>query len=74
MFEVGLVVKHDRAMVLRHRRGDQIDDPSRPVMPASGHSDLDVTGSLSNNLSHRQHDVQIAATLSDQPDVSQVPP
>jgi hypothetical protein len=68
VLEVGVIVKDDSAVVLRHRCSEQVYDTGRPVVPAGSHPDLDIPGSLGDHLGDRQYDVQIPAPLGDQAD------
>lgn len=72
VLEVGVVVQDNSAVVLSDRRRDQVDDARCPVVPASGHPDLNVPGALGDHRCHRQHDVQALASLRDNLDISKI--
>jgi Major Facilitator Superfamily len=74
VLEVGVVVQSNGTMVLGDSRGHQVNDACRPVVPASGHPDLDIPGPFGNYLGHREDDVEASAPLSDKTDVGEVAP
>src|SRR6266536_2233876 len=72
VFEVGVVMQHHGAVVLGHRRRQQVDDARRPVMAAGGHAELDVPRPLGDRLADRQDHVAGTATGGDLTYVSEV--
>jgi hypothetical protein len=72
VLEVGVVVQDGRAVVLCDGCGQEVENSCCPVMPTSGHPDLDIPGPLGNRLGDGQHDVQTLAPLGDDTEVSQV--
>jgi hypothetical protein len=72
VLEVGVVVQDGRAVVLCDGCGQEAENACCPVMPTSGHPDLDIPGPLGNRLGDGQHDVQALAPLGDDAEVSNI--
>jgi hypothetical protein len=72
VLEVGVVVQDGRAVVLCNGCGEEVENACCPVMPTSGHPDLDIPSPLGNRLGDGQRDVETLAPLGDNTEVGQV--
>jgi hypothetical protein len=72
VLEVGAVVQDGRTVVLGDGCGKKVENACCPVMPTSGHPDLDIPGPLGNRLGDGQHDVETLAPFGDGTQVGQV--
>lgn len=72
VFKVSVVMQDNRAMMLSHRSGEQIDDASGSVMTSRGHANLDIAGALGDGFADRQHHVESPAALGNGPNVTDI--
>jgi hypothetical protein len=72
VLKVSVIMQDDRAMMLSHRRGKQIDDASGSVVTSRGHANLDIAGALGDGFTNRQHHVEITAALGNCPNVADI--
>jgi hypothetical protein len=72
MFEVGVVVKDDSAVMFGNGSREQVDHASGAVVASGSHSDLDCACSICDGLGDRKIDVVLTPSLGDQGHVSVV--
>ena len=65
MFEVPVVVKHDRAMMLGDGRGQQIDDAGRAMVATRRHPNLDLAGAIGDAFVDRERYVETLTASRD---------
>lgn len=72
VLEVGVVVQDDRAVVLGHCGGQQVDHARGAVVTPGGHAYLDIARAIGDYLADRQDDVEFLAPLGDRAYVAHI--
>jgi hypothetical protein len=73
VFEIGVVVKDDRAVLLGNRGGDDVDYTGSPMLSTGCHPKLHLSGAPGDRVGDRQVDVQGLPPLGDRLHVRVVP-